>query len=333
MARKWLPAGLVIVLAALGTIAVRVNRPKSRVAPTEPAPIASAAAPAAPAIVEITLAGRVQAANVVNVTSPVDGTIEQLMAGAGDTVIEGRILARVSNPKLAADRAMAEMELERRSNRIAQLDSAVIAARLEISRSEGDASRSRLELQRAEKEYQRQQLMFREGITPRVVYEKSQQDYNALKTDSEQLAEAAKNAVNRAGDLSAELASARRDLEQQKAALEQSRVQSAAGDVLSPAEGIIVGNCCQAGDTVTASTTLFQISSDLTKLEVTALADSATAARLHPGQPAIVEIANVPGVIAGRVREIDAGQVVVEFTSAFSAVRPGMMARVKIKVS
>ena len=68
-------------------------------------------------------------------------------------------------------------------------------------------------------------------------------------------------------------------------------------------------------------------------LQVTAAADSATIEKIHPGQPAAVEIVNVPGTIAGKVREVKPDNVTIDFASPSPAVRPGMTARVKIKLS
>ena len=57
---------------------------------------------AAPKATEITLTGAVQAAHVVDVPVPVDGTVEQFLAEVGQHVSEGEVLARIRNPRLAA---------------------------------------------------------------------------------------------------------------------------------------------------------------------------------------------------------------------------------------
>ena len=334
MRDKWLLAG-VLVLAAAAAAALFLSRSKPQAAPPPPAQAPQVSAPApTPEPLEITVSGQVQAAKTVNVSATVDGTIQELMADVGDVVIEGKLLARIKNPKLAAGEEIIQSETERARNRINELEAALIGARLEVSRSAADQTRTKLELEKAEKEYQKQQFMFRQGITARLVFEKSQQEYNALKTDAERLDEASKNAVNRVSSLTDELQAAHKDLDQKKAALDEAHAESGAGDVRSPAEGIIVARCCQVGESVTAaSTNLFQIAGDLTALQVTAAADSATIEKIHPGQPAAIEIANVPGTIAGKVREVKPDNVTIDFASPSPAVRPGMTARVKIKLS
>jgi len=335
MNRKWLLAGAVIVLSTVAVAAFFLTRSKPPSASTHPAIPPSAAAPAPPpAAVEITISGQIQAANAVNVPAPVDGTIDELMADVGDVVIEGKLLARIKNPKLASAETTAQSEAERQRNRISGLESALISARLDVSRTEADQTRIKQELEKAEKEYQRQESMFRQGITPRVVYERAQQEYNAYKADSERLADVAKDAGNRVSSLTDELQTARADLDQKKGSVEQAHVESASGEVRSPAEGIVVARCCQVGESVAAvSTNLFQIAGDLTQLQVAASADSATIEKIHPGQMAAIEIPAVSAAIEGKVREVKLDQVIIEFIRPNQSVRPGMTARVKIKLS
>jgi len=335
MNRKWLMAGAVIALSAVAVAALFLTRSKPPAASTHPATPPSAAAPdPPPAAAEIVVSGQVQAANVVNVPAPVDGTIDELMADVGDVVIEGKLLARIKNPKLASAETTAQSEAERQRNRISGLESALISARLDVSRTDADQTRIKQELEKAEKEYQRQESMFRQGITPRVIYERAQQEYNAYKADSERLADVAKDAGNRVSSLTDELQTARADLDQKKGAVEQAHAEGGSGEVRSSAEGIVVVRCCQVGESVTAaSSNLFQIADDLTQLQVAASADSAIIEKIHPGQMAVIEIPTVSATIEGKVREVKPGQVIVEFIRPNQSVRPGMTARVKIKLS
>jgi multidrug resistance efflux pump len=334
MHRKWLLAGAVIVLASIVLAAWYLARSKPRAASTRPTSAPSAAPATASAPVEIIVSGRVQAAKVVNVPAPLDGTIDELMADVGDVVVESKLLARIKNPKLASAETTAQSDAERERNRISALESSLIAARLEASRTDADQTRVKLELDRAEKEYQKQESMYRQGITPRVVYEKAQQEYNAYKADADKLAEVAKDASNRVSSLTDELQTAHTDLDQKKGAIDQAHAESGTGDVRSPAEGIVVARCCQVGESVTAaSSNLFQIAGDLTQLQVAASADSATLELIHPGQTAAIEIPSVSAFIDGKVREVKADQVIIEFTRPNQTVRPGMTARVKIKLS
>ncbi len=281
-----------------------------------------------PAPAEISLSGKIQATKVMNVAAPVDGAIEQFVADVGDDVAEGEVLARIKNMKLENAQEKLQLEVERAQNQVSGLEAAVRNARLEVSRSEADAARSKLEFERAEKEYAKQQMMIREGVTPRVVFEKAQQDYNRLRVESESMADVATRAAERVAALTRELESARKNFTQRQMALEQSGGEEATGEVYAPADGVVIGRRGQQGEQVTRKMAdLFQVAVELNALEVVVPAD---ASRMHVGQAAAIDVKDVPGTIAGKVREIKAGQAFVAFSSPSTAIRPGMMAQVKI---
>src|ERR1700730_889579 len=118
MRRNWLLGGAVIVLVAAIAAAFFLTRTRPHAVSTQPAQAPTVSTPApVPTTPEVTVSGQVQAANAVNVPAPVDGTIEDLMANVGDVVIEGKLLARIKNPKLASAESTAQSEAERR-NRI-----------------------------------------------------------------------------------------------------------------------------------------------------------------------------------------------------------------------
>src|SRR5450432_871521 len=143
MKRSWLLAAAVVAVlaAAAGVFFLRPRSPAAhaKVLPLPPPP-------AIPVTAEITLAGIIQPAQVVNVPVPVDGTIEQFMAVTGQHVSEGEVLARIKNPRLASAQQTAQLDAEQALNHLRQLESGLIAARLEVSRSETDAVRIQLEL-------------------------------------------------------------------------------------------------------------------------------------------------------------------------------------------
>src|SRR5260370_29226120 len=145
MRDRWVGTG-VMGAAAAAAAALFLSRSKPRAVPTQPAQVPQVSAPApAPESLEITVSGQVQAAKTVNVTATVDGTIQELMADVGDVVIEGKLLARLKNPKLAIAEETAQSETERARNRINELEAALIAGRLEVSRSSAAQPRPTLD--------------------------------------------------------------------------------------------------------------------------------------------------------------------------------------------
>lgn len=325
MLRRWklaIAGGLVLLCVAGGFVALHrspATHPKT----------APASAPVAPKSQEITLTGTVQSARVVDVPVPVDGTVEQFLAEVGQHVSEGEVLARIRNPRLAAARQLAKLNAEQAQNRLSQLESALIAARLEISRSEADATRVKLAVDQAEKTFERQQMMFREGVTPRLAYEKAEQEYRALQGEAHKLADSAKKAADRVESTTKELEPARKAIAQRTGELEDAEAEMAAGEVNALADGVIIARRSKVGQPVaTAISDLFRIASDPQVLEVVAN----STARIQPGQSAAIQFGSRAGPIPGTVREVKSGQVFLDIANPPPAVAPGMSVQIKIRL-
>ena len=314
-------AGVVALgLAAGGFFAARQLRATH--AKAAPAPI-----PVVPP--EITLTGSIQPAQVVNIPVPVDGTVEQFMADVGQHVSEGEVLARIRNPKRAAAQQMAKLDAEQAQNRLSQLESALLAARLEVSRSEADAMRIKSDLDQAEKTFERQKTMFQEGVTPRLAYEKAEHEYNSLKAAEQNLAATAKNAADRVDSTTKELEPARKALAQKTSDLQDAEAEAAVGEVNSPSDGVVIARRGHPGQPVTpAMSDLFQIAVDPQVLQVLAN----TVAGIQPGQTVAIQIAGVPTPTMGTVREVKSGQVFIDIKDPSPAITRGMTVQVKIKI-
>jgi multidrug resistance efflux pump len=313
----------VVVLGLVAGGFVRFRR-----SPVVPAP--QRVVPVAPA--EITLTGVIQPAHVINVPVPVDGAVDQFMAAVGQHVSEGEVLARIRNPKRAAAQQIAKLDVEQAQSRLSQLESALIAARLEVSRSEADAIRIKSDLAQAEKAFDRQKAMFQEGVTPRLAYEKAEQEYNSLKAAAQNLAAAARNAADRVDTTTKELEPARKELAQKNADLEDAEAEAAVGEVNSPADGIVIERRGRLGQPVTlAMTDLFQIAVDPLVLEAVAAIQPQMTARIQPGQAVALLIAGAGNPITGTVRELKSSQVFIDIQNPATAVQQGMAVRIKIK--
>ena len=325
-----LAGALVVVLTVGAAVFFILRRPQP--APTKPAGPQIVIPPPAPA--EVTLQGRIQAAKVINVGVPIDGTIEQFLAEIGDDVSQGEVLARIRNPKLATAQDSAQAEAERTRTRVAELEASLLSARLEVSRSDADATRAKLELDKAGKEYERQKLLFSEGITARLVFEKSEQDYNTLKTQVQTMAETSKKASERVASLNKELAVSQQLLERRTTAFQDAQLERSSGEVDAPADGVVISRRGEVNRPVTRSVTdLFQIAVDLETLQAIVSPDAQTLRRIHPGEIAVVEIAETQSTAQGKVTEVKPGEVVIEFASPSPSIRPAMAARVTIKLS
>lgn len=314
------------VFLAAGLLCSCRSEPKAKTAPV-------VTASPKPVVAEITLTGAVQPERVVGVAVPMDGTIDEFSADVGQHVSEGEVLARIRNPRLAAGLAAARLDAEQSQNRLSQLESSLIAARLEVSRSDADAIRLKSELEKATKDFERQQTMFREGVTPRLIFEKAEREFNSLKAASEKLVDASKKAAERVESMTGELEPARKLVAQKASELEDAEAEAATGEVNSPADGVVIARRGKLHQPVTATISdLYQIAVDPIVLEVVAPVDTNTSARIHPKQSVQVEMSGMPQAFAGTIREVTSGQAHIEITDPSAQIKPGMTAHVKIKL-
>jgi HlyD family secretion protein len=298
------------------------------------APKQTGAITAAVASSELSLPGTIQAQHAVAVGATVAGTIDAILVDVGQDVYEGQPLARISNQGLESAREEAVRTAQNAQEKGNSIESRIIAARLEASRSRADANRSRAQFERAEKAYLRQQMLNREGATPRLVYEKSEREFATARTEFESLDELARQADNRVTDLIRELDAAKRAMAERNAELETATAQSAGAEIRSPVSGIVVARNGDAGKPIgpEEAKDLLQIAVDLSRLAVIVQPDAAARKRIRPSQDALIYIADFPGAIPASVKRIDASGITLEFISPSAVIRPGMTAQVRLKL-
>jgi HlyD family secretion protein len=325
MQGKWpLVAGLVVLVAVVGGVTAVVRNNAAR-----PKPMPQAAAPV-PHPVDITLEGPVQARKVVNIPASTDGVITRFQADVGEDVFEGELLAQINNAKLDNVSQTAESGATRAQAHVADLENALIGARLEASRARSDETRTKSELERAQRLYTQQKALIDQGATPRLTFEKAEKEYNDYKADAENLARTASAAEDRVTSLTAELEVARKAAEAQAQKSDEAKADLGAGEVRSPVNGVVLARNGQAGGAVSHDLPdLFQIAVELNNLQVTVKPSADLLPRIKSGQAATVEIADAPGPVAGVVREVQGDRIVVDFTSPAATVKPGRPAKVK----
>lgn len=333
MRGKWILFAGVTILIAVAAGALSLYR--RSLAPNPPLAQTQPQTPAPPGANEVSITGLVQPQRVTTVPVPIEGVIEQYAVEVGEDVVEGQFLAHIKNAKLDTAVESATIELERARERVVRIEAAITAARLEASRARADASRVKSEYERLEKVFQRQQLLYREGATPRLHYEKAEKEFKEAKEDLELKDALARQAEERLENMSRELDTAKNRLTDQEEALNDAKDDVNAGDVRSPADGIVLSRRGAPGDEVNRTMAdLFRIAVNTSQLEITVQPEPALLPRIKPGQAAAIHIAEVPGEpVPAVVREIVEGRVTVDFTSPTPAIRPGMSAQVVIKLN
>jgi len=329
MRTRW-PYLAITVVAVLAVAAFLIARRK-------PAPgmeTKAAAVVQQPQPNEITLQGKIRPQHVVGVPPNVSGFIEAFLVEPGQDVYEGQVLARIGSEGLESTREGAAQALERAREQVTNAESAVNAARLEGSRADADAQRARMSLDRAQKVYSRQQLLYNEGATPRLTYEKAAADYEAAQKDCSIMEAASRTGRERLQATLDDLAAARKTVEAKSAELDEAQTALSAAEVHSPVDGYVVSRKGETGKPADGlGPDFFQIATDLYAMEVELEPKAQDAGRFIPGMPALVLVLDVQSAaMEGRVKEIKDGRVVVEFGSPNPSIKPGMLADVRVRL-
>jgi multidrug efflux pump subunit AcrA (membrane-fusion protein) len=320
------------LVAIIGTGGYFLTR--SKAAPP-PKPIVPAAPPepAVPTGTEVTFSGTLQARNLIPVPAPIDGTLEALEVEEGDEVAEEQLLGRLRNEGLAAAKEQAQQELEQMQSRVQNLESSLIAARLEASRASADSQRAQAEFERVEKAAIRQQLLYKEGATARLTYEKAQKDLELATSERDSFRTTAKNSQDRIGFLQRDLDNAKKALEERSAAAEEASTDLKAADILAPVDGLLMSVNAKLGEQVPVEMKdLFVIAVAPEELEVLIEPDSKTAERIPDGAPALVQILELSLDVEGKVARDEDGRIHVEFDAKDRSIKPGLAAVVKIRL-
>lgn len=329
MRGKWIPAllGIVLIALAVGTVVWRGRRHPV------PPPAAVTSAAIAAAQNEVTLQGKIRPQHLTGVGPAISGFIEAFLVEPGQDVYQGQVLARIGAQGLESEREVAQAALERAQEQAIKAEAGVTAARMELSRAEADAQRSRMALDRAERASARQQTLFREGATPRLVYEKTLKEYEAALKDNELIDATVRTGREHIQSGVDEVNAAKKAVAEKLAQLEEAQDNLSAAEVHSPVDGYVVSRKGEVGGSAGLNDELFQIATDLYALEVAVEPKAEVLKRIVPGQAALVlvldlESAAMPGV----VREIKDNQAIVEFSSALPSIKPGMRADVRFKL-
>jgi multidrug resistance efflux pump len=329
MRGKWVLLSVVAVLAgaAGGALSLRYRR----MAPA--LPVRAAGAAMLPAN-QVTLSGAIRPQHVAGVGAQTNGLIEAFLVEVGQDVYQGQVLARIGSQGLESSREAAASGVDHAQEQVNRVEATVAGARLEQSRAEAEAQRARFAMERAETAFSRQQLLVSQGATPRLVYEKARDEYDSARTEFAVMDKAARGAAERVQSVLQEVASAQKILADENRRLEESQAAFEAADVHSPVDGVLVGRNGEVGKTAQEfGDNLFQIATDMYALEVALEPEPPVLKRLRPGQPALVVIPDLQSAgIAGDVKEIKGTQVLVEFNSTIPAIRPGMLADVRLKL-
>ena len=330
MRGKWLLVGAVVVVLAVAAgvfsyLRLRGGAAARPSSPPRPAAVFSGSS--------VSLPGKIEATQIVTVPVPLDGRIDSMPASVGQEVFEGQLLAQIRSASLETNRDDASTELNRMRTRLFTLESRVIELNMKAAQAKEEAGRVRADVDTAQKDLQRQQMLVREGAGKRLDLEKAQQLFDTLTARYDSLNQVAKIAESRAAEATKEQEVLRQELADRTRQLDGAVAQVASGDVVAPANGLVIARRGQPGEDVTVDIEdLFTIATNLAALRVVLQPEPPVLAQIKAGQEVIIQVAELPDGILAQVGEVLDGQVFIEFNSPNPIVRPGMTVQVFIKL-
>jgi multidrug resistance efflux pump len=282
----------------------------------------------------VSLPGRVEAVELAAVPVPFDGRIESLFVNVGQEVYEGELLAEIRSSELLSQREASQNDLNRLSNRVATLESTLIAARLEAARAQQVAGASRTAMDDAQKVLLRQQMLYSKGAASRQAAEKAQAAFDAASDAYQGLQKVAEMADKRVAELAKDLDTQQQEASEGSKELEDNTTAVASGDVRAPVDGYVVARKGQVGDEVTTDIQdLFLIAVNMTQLRVVLEPPPPVLDKIRAGQDAIIQVAELAEGVESKVTDVRGGQAIIEFTSPNPVIKPGMTVQVVIKLT
>lgn len=296
----------------------------TRRVPSSASPPAISPPPARP-MVQIA-PGRIEARHTVAVDIVQAGTIDGFFAEAGQNVIEGQLLARLTTTASAGANA-----LDVARAKAAELRSAWEGAKLEALKAKADAQRARDGAAQSKKLFEREQKLSEIGATPRQAMESAQRESNGAQTESDKVEEVWRQADNRVAALGDLLRGSTAAME---AAAKQDASASAAlaaAEIHAPVTGIVVERKGRIGQKTgpLEGKEIFRIAVELGKLR----AIFPVSPGFLPGEDVLITIPDsqlppVRAVIAG----VEGANAFAEFESPSPAIVPGVRCSVSVQL-
>ena len=268
----------------------------------------------------VTSSGEVRPIQFMNLTSEVQGKIEEITKKEGDTVQKGEVLVRLDPNQLesSADAQFAAYQSaqtqitgaqNQRTQATQQLNVAQIAvdtARQNVSTAQTEIDRAQVDLTAANRELKRNEQLLESGVISRKEYDETRDKVDAttaaLKTARERL-ETQKIAVRDAQarvrqqeiavrDASTEIDRASRTVEQQAAMLRGQRNQRDKTVVIAPINGVIAEIPSKVGTFAVAglSTTALMTIADMSEINVEVKVDETEIDKVEVGQKAKIKV-------------------------------------------
>ncbi len=192
-----------------------------------------------------------------------------------------------------------------------------------------------MEMDRAQKNYERQATLHAAGATPRLIYEKSQQELDAARRVFDAMDKSARAAHDAVEGALEQLEAARKSLAERTQAMEQAHAAFQGVEVHAPGSR---HHCRAPGRSRDArrrkrETRCFKLRPTCMRWRCRSSRSRQDLPRIRPGQPATVLLLDLSGTgLPGSVKQIRDSVVTVEFAGTVGGIKPGMRADVRLKL-
>jgi HlyD family secretion protein len=272
----------------------------------------------------VSASGKIQPKRDVNISADTMGRVTDLAVDEGVRVTKGQFLLQIDPRNLRSA--------------VTRTEASLAAARSQVEQLKVAIESSKVALKQAEDNYNRQQNLWKGGLTTRETLERSENDLKLRQADLRSQEQQLRTQEARVGSESATAESARFDL---------SKVR-----IESPINGIVTRRNIEEGETVVIGTmnnagTVLLTIADMSVIQAEVEVDETDLPSVKMGQPAKVTIDAMPGqTFTGKVTEIgnspiqQAGaqsstqatnfKVVVTLDKEIAEVRPGFTCTAEI---
>lgn len=230
----------------------------------------------------VSASGKIRPKRSVNISADTMGRVTSLAVREGDEVTKGQFLLEIDPRNLRTRVESGEASLQASASQLQQMRLALEAARVD--------------LKAAQEAYQRQQELWKGGLTTREALERAENDLKSLQANLRAQEQNLKTQELRIQQERASLSSARYDL---------SRVR-----IESPINGLVTRRNIEEGETAVTGTmnnpgTVLLTIADMSVLEAEVEVDETDIPTVKIGQPAKVTIDAIPGrTFTAKVTEV-----------------------------
>jgi HlyD family secretion protein len=230
----------------------------------------------------VTASGKIQPKRSINISAETMGKVVGLEVAEGDSVRQGQLLLQIDPKNL--------------ENTVQNREASLASAKLQLEQTRAQIENSKVALTEAEATLRRQEGLFKAGLLPKDMYERSVNDVARQKTNllvSEQ-----------------NLSTQQQRIKQEEANLESARYDLNKVRVVSPISGIVTRRNIEVGETAVVGTmnnpgTVLLTIADLSVIETEIDVDETDIPYIQIGQPAKVTIdALQDQTFTGRVTEV-----------------------------